>query len=150
MDNVFGYITDHSILFEQQVLPRIPDGVRKWNCSGALLAFGTMIGCDGACMLLGNIAPALCMDIISAGFHGDYAKAVELQRVASRLNPVVMQSIGSPKIALSMLGWRSTGMRARGRYRRFLRSLEGGDRSKFSRETGFANVTRPDRPIQVV
>ena len=26
MDNVFGYITDHSILFEQQVLPRIPDG----------------------------------------------------------------------------------------------------------------------------
>lgn len=105
MDNVFGYITDHSILFEQQVLPRIPDGVRKWNCSGALLAFGTMIGCDGACMLLGNIAPALCMDIISAGFHGDYAKAVELQRVASRLNPVVMQSIGSPKIALSMLGW---------------------------------------------
>ena len=105
MDNVFGYITDHSILFEQQVLPRIPDGVRKWNCSGALLAFGTMIGCDGACMLLGNIAPALCMDIISAGFHGDYAKAVELQRVASKLNPVVMQSIGSPKIALSMLGW---------------------------------------------
>ena len=105
MDNVFAYITDHSILFEQQVLPRIPDGVRKWNCSGALLAFGTMIGCDGACMLLGNIAPALCMDIISAGFHGDYARAVELQRVASRLNPVVMQSIGSPKIALSMLGW---------------------------------------------
>ncbi len=105
MENVYGYITDHSILFEQQVLPRIPDGVRKWNCSGALLAFGTMIGCDGACMLLGNIAPALCMDIISAGFHGDYAKAVELQRVASKLNPVVMQSIGSPKIALSMLGW---------------------------------------------
>lgn len=105
MDNVFAYITDHSILFEQRVIPNIPEDVRKWNCSGALLAFGTMIGCDGACMLLGNIAPALCMDIISAGFHGDYAKAVELQRVASRLNPVVMQTIGAPKIALSMLGW---------------------------------------------
>ena len=104
MDNVFAYITDHSILFEQQVIPNLPDGVRKWNCSGALLAFGTMIGCDGACMLLGNIAPALCMDIVSAGFHGDYSKAVELQRVASRLNAIVMDTIGAPKTALSMLG----------------------------------------------
>lgn len=105
LDNVFAYITDHSILFEQQVLPRIPSGVRKWVCSGALLAFGTMIGCDGACMLLGNIAPALCMDIIAAGVAGDYARAVELQRTASMLNPIVMSSIGAPKVALSMLGY---------------------------------------------
>ena len=105
MENVFGYITDHSILFEQQVIPNIPDGVRKWICSGALLAFGTMIGCDGACMLLGNIAPALCMEIVSAGFRGDYKKAVELQRVASKLNAIVMNTIGAPKVALSMLGW---------------------------------------------
>ena len=105
LDNVFGYITDHSILLEQQVIPRIPSGVRKWICSGALLAFGTMIGCDGACMLLGNIAPALCMDIISAGFNGDYERAVELQRVASMLNPVVMSSLGAPKVAMSLLGY---------------------------------------------
>lgn len=105
MDNVFAYITDHSILFEQQVLPKIPAGVRKWVCSGALLAFGTMIGCDGACMLLGNIAPALCMDIVSAGFRGDYTTAVELQRIASKLNVVVMSSIGAPKVALSMMGY---------------------------------------------
>ena len=105
LDNVFAYITDHSILFEQQVLGRIPSNVRKWVCSGALLAFGTMIGCDGACMLLGNIAPALCMDIISAGVSGDYTRAVDLQRVASMLNPVVMSSLGAPKVALSMLGY---------------------------------------------
>ena len=105
MDNVFAYITDHSIIFEQQVIPNIPDGVRKWMCSGALLAFGTMIGCDGACMLLGNIAPALCMDIVSAGFHGDYKTAVELQRTASKLNTIVMNTIGAPKTALSMLGY---------------------------------------------
>ncbi|MCY4474713.1 MAG: dihydrodipicolinate synthase family protein [Chloroflexi bacterium] len=105
MDNVFAYITDHSILFEQQVIPNIPSNVRKWNCSGALLAFGTMIGCDGACMLLGNIAPALCMDIVSAGFNGDYKTAVELQRTASKLNAIVMNTIGAPKTAMSMLGW---------------------------------------------
>lgn len=105
LDNVFAYITDHSILFEQQVLGRIPQGVRKWICSGALLAFGTMIGCDGACMLLGNIAPSLCMDIVSAGVSGDYTRAVNLQRVASMLNPVVMSSLGAPKVALSMLGY---------------------------------------------
>ena len=105
MDNVFAYITDHSILFEQQVLSNIPSNVRKWNCSGALLAFGTMIGCDGACMLLGNIAPALCMDIVSAGFRGDYKTAVELQRIASKLNVIVMNTIGAPKTALAMLGY---------------------------------------------
>ena len=105
MDNVFAFITDHSILFEQQVIPNIPSNVRKWICSGALLAFGTMIGCDGACMLLGNIAPALCMDTISAGFHGDYKTAVELQRTASKLNAIVMNTIGAPKTALSMLGY---------------------------------------------
>ncbi len=105
MENVFAYITDHSILFEQQVIPKISSGVRKWMCSGALLAFGTMIGCDGACMLLGNIAPALCMDTVRAGFEGDYATAVELQQTASKLNAVVMQTIGAPKTALSMLGW---------------------------------------------
>ena len=105
MDNVFAYITDHSMIFEQQVIPNIPSNVRKWNCSGALLAFGTMIGCDGACMLLGNIAPALCMDIVSAGFRGDYKTAVELQRTASKLNVIVMNTIGAPKTALAMLGY---------------------------------------------
>ena len=105
MDNVFAYITDHSILFEQQVIPNIPSSVRKWNCSGALLAFGTMIGCDGACMLLGNIAPALCMDIVSAGFQGDYKTAVKLQRTASKMNAIVMNTIGAPKTALAMLGY---------------------------------------------
>ena len=105
MENVFAYITDHSILFEQQVIPNISSKVRKWNCSGALLAFGTMIGCDGACMLLGNIAPALCMEIVTAGVNSDYATAVELQRKASKLNAVVMNTIGAPKTALSMLGY---------------------------------------------
>ncbi len=105
MDNVFAYITDHSILFEQQVMAQMPDGVRRWICSGALLAFGAMIGCDGACMLLGNIAPALCMEIISDGYRGDYGRAIQLQRTASMLNPVVMSSIGAPKTALSMLGY---------------------------------------------
>ena len=105
LDNVFAYITDHSILFEQQTIPKMPAGVRKWICSGALLAFGTMIGCDGACMLLGNIAPALCMEVIAAGVSGDYQRAVERQRVASMLNPVVMSSLGAPKYALSLLGY---------------------------------------------
>ena len=45
------------------------------------------------------------MDTVSAGFHGDYATAVELQRVASKLNVTVMNTIGAPKTALSMLGW---------------------------------------------
>ena len=48
MDNVFGYITDHDIRFEAYVRSEVPDDRRFWICNGGLLAYGALMGANGA------------------------------------------------------------------------------------------------------
>lgn len=112
MDGVFGYITDHDIRFEGYVRSEIPDSRRFWICNGGLLAYGALMGANGACMWLGNVAPKLCMDIMTLGLQGKYAKARELQESASKLDRIIIRH-GTPgvKEALRLLGFE--GMRPR-------------------------------------
>ncbi|MXY45653.1 MAG: dihydrodipicolinate synthase family protein [Chloroflexi bacterium] len=106
MDNVAGYITDHDIRFEGYVRAEVPDDMRFWICNGGLLAYGALMGANGACMWLGNIAPALCIDIMSHGIRGEFAEARRLQESASKLDRVIIQ-YGTPgvKEALRLLGY---------------------------------------------
>ena len=106
MDNVFGYITDHDIRFEAYVRSEVPNGRRFWICNGGLLAYGALMGADGACMWLGNIAPKLCMDIMTHGLQGQFADARRLQESASTLDRVIIR-YGTPgvKEALRLLGF---------------------------------------------
>ena len=112
MDGVFGYITDHDIRFEGYVRSEIPDSRRFWICNGGLLAYGALMGANGACMWLGNVAPKLCMDIMTLGLQGKFAEARELQESASKLDRVIIR-YGTPgvKEALRLLGFE--GMRPR-------------------------------------
>ncbi len=113
MDNVFGYITDHDVRFEGWVRPHVPDGRRFWICNGGLLAYGALLGANGACMWLGNIAPSLCMDIIKAGYRGDFAEARGLQTTASSLDRKIGEfGLGGVKAALATLGFEMSGPRA--------------------------------------
>lgn len=113
LGNVFGYITDRDLRFEGWVRPYVPDHRRFWICNGGLLAYGTLLGANGACMWLGNIAPALCMDIVKAGYDGDFARARELQTAASVLDREVGRlGPGAVKAALSALGYEMSGPRA--------------------------------------
>ena len=106
MDGVFGYITDHDIRFEGYVRSEVPDSRRFWICNGGLLAYGALMGANGACMWLGNVAPKLCMDIMTLGLQGKYAEARELQESASNLDRVIIRH-GTPgvKEALRLLGF---------------------------------------------
>ena len=112
MDNVFGYITDHDIRFEAYVRSEVPDNRRFWICNGGLLAYGALMGANGACMWLGNVAPKLCVDIVTLGLQGKFAEARELQESASRLDRTIIR-YGTPgvKEALRLLGYE--GMRPR-------------------------------------
>ena len=112
MENVFGYITDHDIRFEAYVRSEVPDGRRFWICNGGLLAYGALMGANGACMWLGNIAPKLCMDIMTHGILGQFADARRLQESASALDRTIIR-YGTPgvKEALRLLGFE--GMRPR-------------------------------------
>ena len=112
MENVFGYITDHDIRFEGYVRSEVPDSRRFWICNGGLLAYGALMGANGACMWLGNIAPKLCMDIMTLGSLGRFADARRLQESASALDRTIIKH-GTPgvKEALRLLGFE--GMRPR-------------------------------------
>ena len=112
MDNVFGYITDHDIRFEVYVRAEVPASRRFWICNGGLLAYGGLMGANGACMWLGNVAPKLCVDIMTFGLRGKFAEARQLQESASRLDRTIIR-YGTPgvKEALRLLGFE--GMRPR-------------------------------------
>lgn len=112
MDSVFGYITDHDIRFEAYVRAEVPDSRRFWICNGGLLAYGALMGANGACMWLGNIAPRLCMDIMTLGLQEKFVEARRLQESASLLDRTIIR-YGTPgvKEALRLLGFE--GMRPR-------------------------------------
>ncbi len=106
MDNIFGYITDHDIRFEAYVRSEVPDNRRFWICNGGLLAYGALMGANGACMWLGNVAPKLCMDIMTLGLQGKFAEARHLQESATNLDRAIIR-YGTPgvKEALRLLGF---------------------------------------------
>ena len=112
MDNVFGYITDHDIRFEAYVRAEVPPNLRFWICNGGLLAYGALMGANGACMWLGNVAPDLCVGIVTLGLEGKFAEARQLQVSASLLDRTIIR-YGTPgvKEALRLLGYE--GMRPR-------------------------------------
>ena len=113
MDNVYGYVTDHDIRFEANVRPLVPSDRRFWICNGGLLLYGTLMGANGACMWLGNVAPSLCVNIVEAGHQGRFSEARPLQAKASQLDYEISQyGVAGVKAALGLLGFEGTLPRA--------------------------------------
>ena len=106
MDNVYAYITDHNVRFEARVRRFVPPGCRFWTCNGSLLLPGVLIGANGACMMLGNVAPALCMNILRLGVEGRFKEAQPLQLKAAAADwPIHRHSAAGLKYALDLLGF---------------------------------------------
>ena len=106
LDNVFGYITDHDIRFEGRVRIYAPEDKKFWICNGGLLLAGAAMGANGTCMWLGNIAPAICRDIVALGYDGRVAEARPLQRMASRMDGLIGQhGVAGVKAALGLWGF---------------------------------------------
>ena len=106
MENVFGYITSSDLRFESRVRTFVPAEKRFWACNGSLLLAGAVIGANGACMMLGNVAPKQCCDILQ--FVMDY-KLAEAQRLQGRLLEadwqILSRGAAGLKAALSLLGF---------------------------------------------
>jgi dihydrodipicolinate synthase/N-acetylneuraminate lyase len=112
LDNVYGYITDHDIRFEGRVRIFAPEGKKFWICNGGLLLAGAAIGANGTCMWLGNIAPAICRDIMALGYDGKVAEARPLQKLASQMDATIGQyGVTGVKAALGILGYEGTAPR---------------------------------------
>ncbi len=80
MDNVFAYLASGNIRFETVVRHLLPSDKKFWICNGVLLLAGAAIGADGACLMLANVAPAECVEIIRRGLAGDLAGARDTHR----------------------------------------------------------------------
>ncbi len=105
-DSVFGYITDHDIRFEGRVALTFPQDKRFWICNGGLLLAGAVMGANGACMWLGNIAPGLCRGIMASGLDGNFMDARPLQRTATMLDMVINSyGVAGVKRALGLMGF---------------------------------------------
>ncbi len=106
MDNVFGYIASADVRFESRVRTFAPANKRFWAGNGSILLPFAAIGANGACMMLGNVAPQECHDILRLTLAG---KVTEAQTIQTRmLDPdwqILSRGAAGLKAALNLLGY---------------------------------------------
>ena len=106
MENVFGYIASADIRFESLVRIFVPAGKRFWTGNGSLLLPGVAIGANGACMMLGNVAPRQCSEIVRLAMAGKLAEAKSLQiRLLEVDWQILSRGAAGLKAALNLLGF---------------------------------------------
>lgn len=106
MDNVVGYIASADLRFEARVRTFVPNDKQFWTGNGSLLAAGAAIGANGACLMLGNVAPRECVQVLqlmaAGGLH-------EAQTVQDRLHEpdwqILSRRAAGLKAALNILGF---------------------------------------------
>ncbi|MGE0757518.1 MAG: dihydrodipicolinate synthase family protein [Pirellulaceae bacterium] len=105
-DNVFGYIASADLRFESRVRTFVPANKRFWTGNGSLLLPGVAIGANGACMMLGNVAPRECVEVVRLALGGNL---VDAQRLHTRLvEPdwqILSRGAAGLKAALQLLGF---------------------------------------------
>lgn len=112
-DNVFGYIMSADLRFETRVRSLAPENNRFWTGNGSLLLTGAVLGANGGCLMLANVASKQCRDIIQFVMQGRLADARELQ--ASLLEAdwqILSRGAAGLKAALDLLGYRGGPPRA--------------------------------------
>jgi dihydrodipicolinate synthase/N-acetylneuraminate lyase len=108
MDNVFAYIGSADIRFESRVRTFVPPGKRFWAANGSLLLPGVDIGSNGACMMLGNVAPQPCVDVVRLAMAGQWAEAQALQvRLLDADWQILSRGAAGLKAALNLLGYQA-------------------------------------------
>jgi dihydrodipicolinate synthase/N-acetylneuraminate lyase len=106
LDNVFGYIISDNIRFESRVRLFAPREKRFWASNGTLLLPGAVLGANGACLMLGNVFPQECHDILRLVMQGKLAEAQRLQsRVIEADWQILSRGAAGLKAALNLLGF---------------------------------------------
>lgn len=106
MDNVFGYIMSDNLRFESRVRLLLPPNKRFWVCSASLLLPGASAGANGACMMLGNVAPHECGEILRLAMAGNLSDAQTIQtRILEADWQIISHGAAGLKAALDILGF---------------------------------------------
>ncbi len=116
MDNVFGYLLGHDIMFEQLVVPLIPKGRVVWGPNARLLSAYAFMGATGSHMLLGNVAPGLCLDVLRLFQEGRYDEARKVQERINRVDGAMMaHGVSGVKAAVGLIGYETSPPRRPGK-----------------------------------
>ena len=106
MDNIVGYITDHSIRFEAVVRKQVPKNKYFWICNGSLIIHGIMIGANGACMAFANIGSVAAHKMFEYIKLNQFQDALDLQERITKIDYFIMKrGVGCLKAALEILGF---------------------------------------------
>ena len=106
-DKVFGYIASAQMRFEAKVKEYISEKKRFWVGNSMLIYPGVFIGANGACMMFGNIAPNICMDIIRLSMKNDFnsAKILHDKCVYADWN-ILSNGAAGLKYAMDIIGYK--------------------------------------------
>ncbi|MEX1027016.1 MAG: dihydrodipicolinate synthase family protein [Candidatus Paceibacterota bacterium] len=108
MDGVFGYIASADLRIEARVRLFVPETKRFWAGNGTLLLPGIVQGANGACLMLGNVAPAECLELFRLTAAGELAEAAALQRRLVEADwQILSRRAAGLKAALELLGYQA-------------------------------------------
>lgn len=106
MENVDGYICSADLRFEARVRTFVPSEKLFWTANGCLLLAGAAIGANGACLMMGNVAPRQCVEILQRAAEGRLAEARAIQDTLLELDwQILSRRAAGLKAALNLLGF---------------------------------------------
>ena len=105
-DNVYGYITYDNIRFESRVRQFVPADKKFWISNASLLLPGAAIGANGGCMMLVNVAPRECQEVLRYVMEGKLAEAQTIQtRLLAPDHEILRHGAAGIKAAMTLLGY---------------------------------------------
>lgn len=112
MDNVYGYIASSDLRFEARVRTRVPDEKKFMMGNASIILPGIAFGANSACMMLGNVAPQQCHDILTLATAGNWLEAQAIHRCILEMDwQILSRGAAGLKAALNMLGFTAGGPR---------------------------------------
>lgn len=106
LDNCAGYIASANLRIEAHIRTVIPENRQFWTGNGSLLTAGAAIGATGACLMLGNVAPAECRVVLQLFSDGRLSDAITIQqRLIEADFEILSRQAAGLKVALDLLGF---------------------------------------------
>ena len=106
MENADGYIASTDLRFEARVRTFVPPEKQFWTANGCLLLAGAVIGANGACLMLGNVAPRQCVEILERVAQDKMSEAKIVQDSLYETDwQILSRRAAGLKAALNLLGF---------------------------------------------
>ncbi|HUG20343.1 MAG TPA: dihydrodipicolinate synthase family protein [Planctomycetaceae bacterium] len=106
LDNTFGYIMSDNLRFEARVRLFVPAEKQFWTANGSVLLTGAAAGANGGCLMLANVFPHECREVVRLVGEKKLAEAQEIQTKLVEADwQILSRGAAGIKAALNLLGY---------------------------------------------